>query len=227
MTLNVSKIWEEAKNEIQSEEQSYRQKNQSIKSQFESTDDTNKSFLKTRSPSCARSYSGGLEATRFRSESRGVVGLGGSKSNTTSFMSSRAASTSTAASRSSSRSGSVKIVNILGKEIVCLPSILEREIKIHKKFDPLGISRVDCNIDEGMNGCSVLKIEPNSACARDGRLKCGDFLLSVNNEQMRHLSNSSARAILTRASLISNDVVWVVILSYYNWILGSKLSSIK
>lgn len=157
-----------------------------------------KTSSKSRSPT--RSYSGGIH-DRFRSETRTL------KSNTISFMSSRAASTSTGVSRSSSRSGSVKIVNILGKEIVRLPSSLEREIKIKKKFDPLGIAKVDCSIDEGMNGCCVLKIEPNSACARDGRLKCGDYLLSVNNEQMRHLSNSSARAILTRASLISNDVV--------------------
>lgn len=175
-------------------------------------------MTQSRSPSCARSCSGGLESGRFRSESRGTTGGNGFvvgptgavgvgvRSNTTSFMSSRAASTSTAASRSSSRSGSVRIVNILGKEIVRLPSTLEREIKIRKEFDPLGIARVDCSVDEGMNGCCVLKIEPNSACARDGRLKCGDYLLSVNNEQMRHLSNSSARAILTRASLISNDV---------------------
>lgn len=184
---------------------------------------------KSRSPSCARSYSGGLgggEAaygSRFRSESRGqqqatareagsgtaVLGLGGVRSNTTtSFISSsRAASTSTAASRSSSRSGSVRIVNILGKEHVRLPSSLERELRIKKNFDPLGIAKVDCTVDEGINGCSVLRIEPGSACARDGRLKCGDYLLSVNNEQMRHLSNSSARAILTRASLISNDVM--------------------
>lgn len=163
---------------------------------------------KSRSPSCARSYSGGLESNRFRSESRGAAGpVATVRSNTTSFMSSRAASTSTAASRSSSRSGSVRIVNILGKEIVRLPSTLEREIKIKKEFDPLGIVKVDCSVDEGMNGCCVLKIEPNSACARDGRLKSGDYLLSVNNEQMRHLSNSSARAILTRASLISNDVM--------------------
>lgn len=157
---------------------------------------------KSRSPSCARSYSG--ETSRFRSATRAS---GGALSNTTSFISSRAASTSTAASRSSSRSGSVKIVNILGKEIIKLPSFLEREIKIKKNFDRLGIAKVDCSIDEGMNGCAILKIDQNSACAKDGRLKTGDYLLSVNNEQMRNLSNSSAKAILNRASLISNDVV--------------------
>jgi hypothetical protein len=168
----------------------------------------------SRSPSCARSYSGDHATIgRFRSVTKmggssGVAG-GGERglSNAASFISSRAASTSTAASRSSSRSSSVKIVNILGKEIVKLPSFLEREIKIKKNFVPLGLTRVDCAVDEGVNGCCVLKVDSNSACARDGRLKSGDFLLSVNNEQMRNLTNSSAKAILTRASLTSNDVV--------------------
>ena len=79
------------------------------------------------------------------------------------------------------------IINILGKEIVKLPVELECEIKIKKKFDPLGIQSVDCLYDEGVNGCLVLRIEPNTACARDNRLKVGDYLLSVNNEQMRNL----------------------------------------
>ncbi len=114
---------------------------------------------------------------------------------------------STLVSRSSSRSSSARIINILGKEIVKLPVELECEIKIKKKFDPLGIQSVDCLYDEGVNGCLVLRIEPNTACARDNRLKVGDYLLSVNNEQMRNLTNSTAKGILNRASLTSNDVV--------------------
>ncbi len=107
----------------------------------------------------------------------------------------------------SSRSSSVKIVNILGKEIIKLPNFLEREIKVRKNFQPLGISSVDCQIDEGINGCTILKIDPNTACAKDNNLKVGDYLLSVNNEQMRNLTNSSAKAILNRASLTCTDVV--------------------
>jgi hypothetical protein len=114
---------------------------------------------------------------------------------------------STLASRSSSRSSSARIINILGKEIVKLPVELECEIKIKKKFDPLGIQAVDCLCDEGVNGCIVLRIEPYTACARDNRLKVGDYLVSVNNEQMRNLTNSSAKGILNRASLTSSDVV--------------------
>lgn len=104
-------------------------------------------------------------------------------------------------------SNKIKIINILGKEIVKLPSYLEKELRIIKNFYPLGISMVDCSIDEGINGCIIKKIETNSACAKDGRLKVGDYLLSVNNENMRILTNSSARAILNRASLTSKDVV--------------------
>ena len=115
--------------------------------------------------------------------------------------------TSKAHSCCSSRSSSVKIVNILGKEIIKLPNFLEREIKVRKNFQPLGISSVDCQIDEGINGCTIQKIDPNTACAKDNNLKVGDYLLSVNNEQMRNLTNSSAKAILNRASLTCTDVV--------------------
>lgn len=101
----------------------------------------------------------------------------------------------------------IKVINILGKEIVRLPCNLEKEIRIKKNFYPLGIISVDCTVDEGINGCVIKRIESNSACAKDGRLKIGDFLLSVNNEQMRILTNSNARAILNRASLSSKDVV--------------------
>jgi hypothetical protein len=114
-------------------------------------------------------------------------------------------------SATSSRNSSVRVINILGKDIVRYPVQLEREIKIKKYFYPFGITAVDCNVDEGVNGCAVLKIDENSACSRDNRLRSGDLLLSVNNEQMRNVSNSAARSILARASLTSRDVVVVYI----------------
>ena len=92
-----------------------------------------------------------------------------------------------------------------------MPCHLEREIKIKKYFYPLGLSQVDCQVDEGINGCVIVKIDKNSAISRDNRLRAGDYLLSVNNEQMRNLSNSSARSILNRASLTSRDVVIIYI----------------
>ena len=100
------------------------------------------------------------------------------------------------------------IVNILGREIVKLPAWLEREVRIKKHFDTFGITRVDCTVDEGLNGCVVERVEANSACARHpDSPRVGDYLLAVNNEQMRQLSASSAKAILNRASLTSSDIV--------------------
>jgi C-terminal processing protease CtpA/Prc len=109
-----------------------------------------------------------------------------------------------------SRSSSVKIINILGKEIIKLPLCLEREIKIKKEFKTLGISLVDSNVDEGVNGCCIVKIEKNSACFNDARLQVGDYLIAINNEHLRNVSNSSARAILNRATLTSSEYLLVV-----------------
>lgn len=172
-------------------------------------DEQRKFISKSRSPSGARSYytdKNDKSAHRVRSISHG-------QATSNKYLLSESRGTSTSQSHSSSRSSSVKIVNILGKEIVKLPGFLEREIKIKKNFHPLGISSVDCCSDEGINGCVILRIDPNSACAKDNRLKIGDYLLSVNNEQMRNLTNSSARAILNRASLTSKDVV-IIYISY-------------
>jgi hypothetical protein len=101
----------------------------------------------------------------------------------------------------------VKVLNILGTDLVKFPAQLEKEVKIKKNFDPLGIVNVDCFIDHGINGCAILKIEPNSACSKDNTLDCGDYLVSVNNEKMRNLTNSRAKSILNRASLTSSDVL--------------------
>ena len=158
-------------------------------------------MTKSRSLSSARSYMEYVSDLKENADkNNNKYKVSSSKSRPTIF-------SSTMVSRSSSRSSSAKIINILGKEIVKLPAELECEIKIKKKFDPLGIQTVDCLYDEGINGCLVLRIEPNTACARDNRLKVGDYLLSVNNEQMKNLTNSTAKGILNRASLTSNDVV--------------------
>jgi hypothetical protein len=119
-------------------------------------------------------------------------------------------STSFGGTRSTSRNstnGDVKILTILGKEIIKLPTSCEQELKINTRHDSLGIVTVDCSVDEGINGCVVVKLLQGSACHKDGRIQPGDYLLSVNNEQMRNISKSSARAILHRANLTSCDVV--------------------
>ncbi len=40
-------------------------------------------------------------------------------------------------------------------------------------------------------------------------LKPTDFILSINNENMRKISNAQARAIIRRASLIGSDIRYI------------------
>jgi len=42
-------------------------------------------------------------------------------------------------------------------------------------------------------------------------LKPTDFILSINNENMRKISNAQARAIIRRASLIGSDIRYIYI----------------
>lgn len=61
--------------------------------------------------------------------------------------------------------------------------------------------------DRGVNGMIVKLLNPNCAIAKDGRLRIGDYLVSINNESLRSVTNSQARAILRRAQLISGDIL--------------------
>jgi hypothetical protein len=74
----------------------------------------------------------------------------------------------------------------------------------------LGLS-VDSNHDEGQNGCKIVKITENSAAHRDGRLAIGDYILAVNNENMRNITNATAKSVLKRASLVSTDIMYVCV----------------
>ena len=61
------------------------------------------------------------------------------------------------------------------------------------------------SVDKGINGCLV-KSMTDGAIAKDGRIKVGDFIITVNNESMRNISNAQARAIIRRASLLGIDI---------------------
>lgn len=65
---------------------------------------------------------------------------------------------------------------------------------------------VDASVDEGVNGCCIRSIASasNNTC-----LKPGDFILSINNESMRKISNAQARVIIRRAALIGSDIRYV------------------
>jgi len=85
-----------------------------------------------------------------------------------------------------------------------LPIALERTVRIKKGGDPLGIN-VEV-VDGGVSGVLVTSVTKGGAVHRDGRIRVGDFLVSVNHETMRSATNAQARAILRRTQLVSTDV---------------------
>jgi multiple PDZ domain protein len=52
----------------------------------------------------------------------------------------------------------------------------------------------------------VVAVVGGGCIARDGRIVPGDYLVSVNNESLRKVTNSQARAILRRTQLLSTDI---------------------
>uniref|UniRef100_T1JJI4 PDZ domain-containing protein n=1 Tax=Strigamia maritima TaxID=126957 RepID=T1JJI4_STRMM len=85
-----------------------------------------------------------------------------------------------------------------------LPSALERTVKVKKGPDQLGIN-VEA-VDKGLNGVVIQSITAGGAIEADGRLQVGDYLISLNHESLRRISNSQARAILRRTQLVTSDV---------------------
>ena len=65
---------------------------------------------------------------------------------------------------------------------------------------------VDAYVDEGVNGCFVRSITPTSTITTPQCLRPGDYILSINNESMKKISNAQARSIIRRASLIGSDI---------------------
>ena len=61
-------------------------------------------------------------------------------------------------------------------------------------------------VDKGINGCVVKFVSPLGAVSKDGRIAVSDYILTVNNESMRRITNAQARAILRRASLLGTDI---------------------
>lgn len=118
-----------------------------------------------------------------------------------------------------------------------LPTALERTVKIVKGNEPLGqslssfASHIDCDVcvvcpligltlelaDRGVNGMIVKNMSKNGAVFRDGRIQKGDFLLAINSESLRNITNSKARAILRRAQLIGNEIAYEFIPSSLSW----------
>ena len=61
-------------------------------------------------------------------------------------------------------------------------------------------------VDKGVNGCVVKSLTPEGAVQKDGRLQPGDYIVSINNESLRRITNAQAKAILRRTSLLSSDI---------------------
>lgn len=70
---------------------------------------------------------------------------------------------------------------------------------------------MDAYVDEGVNGCFIRSIAPTSTATNQYGLRTGDYILSINNESMKKISNAQARSIIRRASLIGSDIKYVSI----------------
>ena len=60
--------------------------------------------------------------------------------------------------------------------------------------------------DKAVSGCVVKTIDTGGAVGKDGRISVGDFIIAINNESMKRITNSQARAIIRRTSLLSTDI---------------------
>ncbi|GMR37357.1 hypothetical protein PMAYCL1PPCAC_07552, partial [Pristionchus mayeri] len=90
-------------------------------------------------------------------------------------------------------------------DIIFLPSHLERTIKITKGPLALGLT-VDGEREKGVNGCVVRSVCSKKAVGLDGRIQVGDYIVRVNTENMRNVTNSQGRAILKRANLVGASI---------------------
>ncbi|EYC45527.1 hypothetical protein Y032_0424g1211, partial [Ancylostoma ceylanicum] len=89
-------------------------------------------------------------------------------------------------------------------DVVYLPTHLERNVKITKGALPLGLV-LDADKDKGVNGAAVKSICSKKAIALDGRIQVGDYIVRINQESLRNVTSSQARAILRRTNLIGTQ----------------------
>ena len=70
-------------------------------------------------------------------------------------------------------------------------------------FSGIGVEATE----KGVNGCVVKTLTKSGAIYKDGNIQVGDYIMSINNESMRRITNTQARVILRRASLMgSTDI---------------------
>ncbi|CAJ0608515.1 unnamed protein product [Cylicocyclus nassatus] len=135
--------------------------------------------------------------SRSPSHSRSDRSLDGSDTSMTSW--------SPCSTRSLSPAGSpLSLRGSWAYDVVYLPTHLERSIKITKGALPLGIV-LDADKDKGVNGAAVKSICSKKAIALDGRIQVGDYVVRINQESLRNVTSSQARAILRRTNLIGTQ----------------------
>ena len=76
---------------------------------------------------------------------------------------------------------------------------------------PVNLGLIVESVDGGVNGCIVRSMTETDAVAKDGRLHVGDFVVRINDESLRRVTNAQARAILRRSSMLSSHVTYVAI----------------
>ena len=74
--------------------------------------------------------------------------------------------------------------------------------------------QVDTLGSGGEGGCVVRSPPHASAVAKDGRLKAGDVVVGVNDESLRGVTSSQARAIIRRIGLACTDIRCVYLTRY-------------
>ncbi|XP_071953522.1 multiple PDZ domain protein-like isoform X2 [Antedon mediterranea] len=90
----------------------------------------------------------------------------------------------------------------LRRESSVLPSFLETNIILKKGNAGLGLT---VNADKS-NGVIVKSIIRGGIVHQDGRIGIGDYITAVNGETMRNLNNATARSVLRKCSMASNDI---------------------
>ncbi|XP_071190554.1 multiple PDZ domain protein-like isoform X7 [Salvelinus alpinus] len=98
---------------------------------------------------------------------------------------------------------SVKQSKEEGDEVITTGSHFERTITVVKGNSSLGMTV--SSIKDGL-GMYIRSIIHGGSISRDGRLGVGDLILVINGESMANLTNSQARAMLRRHSLIGPDL---------------------
>ncbi|KAJ8305992.1 hypothetical protein KUTeg_016537 [Tegillarca granosa] len=85
-----------------------------------------------------------------------------------------------------------------------IPISFEKKIKLKRATEQLGV--VVEAVEKGVNGCQIKSISSDGAIAKDGKIKVGDYITTINNESLRRITNAQARAIIRRASLLGTDI---------------------